>query len=105
MKKRPKLLTGFAVILLVISALVWFSYVAQSIGYSDMPPSVRQQNYSLKVHASLAFWIAVGLEGFGVSIVSWQRVLNGNGAWLRLGAAFGIALTADFFTYAFIHGF
>ena len=104
MGKRQKLLTGFVVLLLMVSALAWFSYVAQAIGYSAMPPSIQQQNSSLKLHAWLAFWIALGLEGFAVGIVAWQRVATDSGAWLRLGVALGFALMVDLFTYTFIHG-
>lgn len=102
MGKRQGLLTGLAVLLLMVSGVAWFSYVAQAIGYSAMPPSVQQQNSSLKVRALLAFGIALGLEGLAVAIIAWQRVLTANGAWLRLGAAMGIGFVADFFTYVLI---
>src|SRR5579864_213327 len=101
MGKPQGLLTGLVVLLLIVSTVAWFKYVVQAIGYSAMPPSVQQQT-SLKFHALLAFGIALGLEGSAVAIVAWQRVLTANGAWLRLGAAMGIGLVADFFTYVLI---
>jgi len=103
MRKRQKLLTGFAILLLMVAAFAWLSYVVQAIGYSAMPPSVQQQNSSVKFHAFLAFGIAVALEGFAAGFLAWQYVLTENGTWWRLGVAMGIGVIADFLTYAVIH--
>ena len=102
MGNRQKFLTGFAILLLMASAFAWLSYVAQAIGYSAMPPSIQQNNSSVKLHVLIAFWIALGFECFAVGLLSWLRVLTTNRIWLRLGSAVTIGLMADFFTYAFI---
>ena len=103
-RRRKAILLACVMLLLVIAAGAWFSYITHGIGYGDLfGISGRERDLAqLAFRAYAALGIALISEGSAFGIVGWLFLARIEPIWGRLCACVTFALFADFVTFSLV---
>jgi len=106
MRSKRVILVVFSVLLLIVSALAWLSYIGQGIAYGDLF-GMRGREADLATlgwGAMRSLGIAASCEALAVGLVTWVASDPDRSLWGRLLISSGMALLIDVYTYAVVRG-
>jgi len=106
MRSKRIILVVFSVLLFIVAALAWLSYVGQGIAYGDLF-GIRGREADLAAlgrGAMRSLWIAASCESLAVGLITWVVSDPDSSVWGRLVTSSGVALFVDICTYAVVRG-